>query len=129
MSRPEGAPVSVLIADDDTLVRTVLRIALTQAGYDVTEARNAIEAVAFARSHKPDLVVLDINMPGGLVGDTLSAVRADDPDLPVLLLSGESGLPAELTGASVEFARKPISLDELLTRVSTLLRPTTEASR
>jgi two-component system OmpR family response regulator len=129
MSPPEGAPVSVLIADDDTLVRTVLRLALTQAGYDVTEAANAVEAVAFARSHRPDLLVLDINMPGGLVGDTLSAVRAGDPDLPVLLLSGESGPPAELTGATVEFARKPISLDELLTRVSALLRTTREVSR
>lgn len=121
MATPEGSATSVLIADDDALVRGVLRMALTRAGYTVVEARDAIEVIAAAAEHVPDLVVLDINMPGGTVHDTLGSLRDKAPELPVLVLSGESHAPADLTGPACDFARKPIDLDDLLARVRRLL--------
>lgn len=121
MTTPEGSMASVLIADDDSLVRGVLRMALSRAGYRVAEARDAAETVAAAAEHEPDLVVLDINMPGGTVHDTLGSLRDRVPGLPVLVLSGESRPPADLTGPASDFARKPIDLDDLLARVSRLL--------
>lgn len=96
-------------------------MALTRAGYTVVEARDAVEVVEVAAQHAPDLVVLDINMPGGTVHDTLGSLRDRAPDLPVLVLSGESHPPADLTGPASDFARKPIDLDDLLARVRRLL--------
>jgi two-component system, OmpR family, response regulator len=121
MTTPEGSTASVLIADDDALVRGVLRMALTRAGYSVVEARDAVEVIEAAAMHAPDLVVLDINMPGGTVHDTLGSLRDSVPDLPVLVLSGEAHAPADLTGPASDFARKPIDLDDLLARVRRLL--------
>lgn len=121
MTTPEGSTASVLIADDDSLVRAVLRMALSRAGYEVSEARDAHEVIAAAAAHEPDLVVLDINMPGGTVHDTLGSLRDHAPELPVLVLSGESHPPADLTGPACDFARKPIDLDDLLERVRRLI--------
>lgn len=121
MTTPEGSTVSVLIADDDALVRGVLRMALSRAGYSVFEARDAVEVLEAAAAHAPDLVVLDINMPGGTVHDTLGSLRDRAPALPVLVLSGETQPPADLTGPASDFARKPIDLDDFLERVRRLL--------
>lgn len=123
MTTPEGSTASVLIADDDALVRGVLRLALTRAGYTVVEACNAIEVIEAAAAHTPDVVVLDINMPGGTVHDTLGSLRDRIPGLPVLVLSGASQPPADLTGPASDFAHKPIDLDDLLARVRRLLSP------
>ena len=75
MHTPESATVTVLIADDDTLVRGVLRTALSRAGYRVIEARDGADVIAASAEHEPDLVVLDINMPGGSMQDTLGSLR------------------------------------------------------
>jgi len=120
MTAPERSTVSVLIADDDSLVRRVLRMALESNGYAVLEASDAPSVVAMS-SAGPDLVVLDINMPGGTVHDTLGAIRDRHPDLPILLLSGEHAAPSDLLSESVGFAHKPIELDDLLVAVRRLL--------
>ena len=121
MTAPERSHGTVLIADDDALVRGVLRMALSRAGYTVVEARDAADALAAAQQSNPDIVVLDINMPGGTVHETLGSLRDRRPELPVLVLSGENSPPADLIGARSDFARKPIELDDLLARIQTLL--------
>lgn len=120
MTTPEGSTVSVLIADDDPLVRRVLRMALESQGYAVREAGDAQEVIAVAHD-RHDLVVLDINMPGGTVHDTLGGLRELHPDLPILVLSGESTPPDDLPATYSDYARKPIELDDLLARVRRLL--------
>lgn len=125
MVTPEVSLGSVLIADDDSLVRGVLRIALTRAGYTVVEACDATEALVAQVAYSPELVILDINMPGGTLRDTLGSLRERQPELRVLVLSGESEPPVDLTGPACDFARKPIDLDDLLGRVELLLSHTT----
>ncbi|MBX9473056.1 response regulator [Microcella sp.] len=120
MTTPEGSNVSVLIADDDPLVRRVLRMALESQGYDVHEAGDVQEVIAQAEQ-RHDLVVLDINMPGGTVRDTLGGLRNVHPDLPILVLSGEATPPDDLPAIRADYARKPIDLDDLLSRVRRLL--------
>lgn len=114
--------MSVLIADDDALVRRVLRMALESNGYVVLEAVDAVAVVAVAQA-RPDLVVLDINMPGGTVHETLGALHELSPTMPILILSGEQGAPQELLSDTVAFAHKPIELDDLLGAVQRLLGP------
>lgn len=120
MTTPEGSNVSVLVADDDPLVRRVLRKALESQGYEVDEAGDANEVIAHAQHHH-DLVVLDINMPGGTVQQTLGGLRELHPDLPILVLSGEPTPPHDLPLTLADYARKPIELDDLLARVRRLL--------
>lgn len=123
MTAPDGSLGTVLIADDDALIRGVLRMALTRAGYGALEARDGAEALTIAQSTTIDLVVLDINMPGATVGETLGSLREYDPDLPVLVLSGDDHPPTDLVMTRGDFARKPIALDDLLARIATLLSP------
>jgi len=126
MTAPEGSLATVLIADDDALVRGVLRMALSRAGYAVVEAADAPTAIAAAAEHSPRLVVLDINMPGGTLPETLGTLRAQHPAIAVLVLSGESSAPRDLDGPLADFARKPIELDDLLDRVRRLVDPVTD---
>ena len=120
MTTPEGPILSVLVADDDPLVRRVLRMALESQGYRVTEAGDATEAMALS-NHHADLVILDVNMPGGTVHETITAVRRGGAATPILVLSGEALPPADLPPHLTDFARKPIDLDDLLARVRLLL--------
>ena len=121
MADPGPLDAVVLVADDDALVRSVLRMALASQGLSVVESTNVDETRAAARSHQLRLAVLDINMPGGTARDALDALHASHPELPVLVLSGDLFPPAELAEAGFEFARKPIDLADFLERVGRLL--------
>jgi two-component system response regulator EvgA len=87
-------PTSALIVDDEAHARTFFRVLLKQSGIDtVWEATNGAAALEMVRAHRPELVLLDINMPimGGLT--TLSQIKEFDPDLPVIIISSESAMP------------------------------------
>jgi CheY-like chemotaxis protein len=91
-SGPEGRE-TVLVADDDDLVRRLARGILTRLGYSVIEARDGDEAVRIFCSHAPsvDLVVLDLTMPGRSGLDALAAMRRARPELPAVIASGYRG--------------------------------------
>lgn len=118
MADPGVSSAAVLVADDDPLVRTVLRMALASLGHQVLEARSVNEVVHFDAASSIDLVILDVNMPGGTTGECLDALAERTPRPHVLLLSGEDA-PAFAARAD-SFARKPIDLasfQEIVTRL------------
>ena len=119
MAAPGGSPATVLVADDDPLVRTVLRMALTGMGCAVLEARTTSEVVDLDPALAVDLVILDLNMPGGAAVESLDALSARASAPRVLLLSGEDA-PALLDRVD-GFARKPIELAAFTRIVRTLL--------
>ncbi len=119
MAAPGGSPATVLVADDDPLVRTVLRMALTGMGCAVLEARTTSEVVDLDPDLAVDLVILDLNMPGGAAVESLDALSARESAPRVLLLSGEDA-PA-LVDRVDGFARKPIELADFTRIVRTLL--------
>lgn len=119
MAAPGGSPATVLVADDDPLVRTVLRMALTGMGCAVLEARTTSEVVDLDPALAVDLVILDLNMPGGAAAESLDALSARASAPRVLLLSGEDA-PALLDRVD-GFARKPIELADFTRIVRTLL--------
>jgi DNA-binding NtrC family response regulator len=129
MADPEPTDAVVLVADDDALVRSVLRMALASRGIAVVESCTVDETRRAAQSQNLHLAVLDINMPGGTVHDALQALRASHPHLPVLVLSGDLSPPGALLHADCEFARKPIELDDFLERVDRLLALTHSGPR
>ncbi|WP_336923347.1 response regulator transcription factor [Aquipuribacter sp. SD81] len=120
----------VLVVDDDPTVREVVRAYLTRDGHDVDEAADAAAALDSARVHVPDLVVLDVMLPGGSGLEVCRALRRDRADVPVILLTalGEEGdRVAGLVAGADDYVAKPFSPRELVLRVRSVLRRTTAA--
>ena len=114
----------ILVADDDGQIRDVLRIALGQAGFTVTEAADGRAALAMAESLRPDLVVLDIGMPEM---DGLEVCRAlrKSSDLPILFLTAQSDEVDRIVGLELgadDYVAKPFSPRELVARVKAILK-------
>jgi DNA-binding response OmpR family regulator len=114
----------VLVVDDEATIRDVVRRYLTADGFDVTEAADGEEAVARFRSLRPDLVVLDVMMPGVDGLEVLRRLRAES-DVYVILLTAKAEEVDKLVGLSVgadDYLTKPFSPRELVARVRAVLR-------
>jgi len=122
---------TVLLAEDEEVVRRYLRGALELHGYDVLEANNGLEALELWRHHRDgiDVLVTDIVMPIMTGRELLEHLAQEDSQLPVVCMSGYAQGPIfqELAASpSVAFLPKPFSIDRLLGRIDGVL---TERSR
>ncbi len=120
-------PAIVLIADDDDGARTVLRRILERAGYQVLEAADGERARQLISSIVPDLVILDIAMPGADGVALCREIKAAPATslTPVVHVTGSTDRVhrlAAIEAGSDEFVAKPFDIQELLTRVRSLLR-------
>jgi two-component system chemotaxis response regulator CheY len=112
----------IVVVEDDTAMASALADALIDAGYRVERAGDGAAGLRLANATRPDLVVLDIKLPG-LSGFDAAACLRRDPltcDTPILFLSGAGGLPARVREAQLElvdFMPKPFGVDELLARI------------
>jgi DNA-binding response OmpR family regulator len=116
----------ILIVDDDALMRRSLAFGLEQAGYRASSAASAEDALAFARRSKPDLVLLDIGLPGI---DGLEALRYFKTTIgvPVIFLTARRRELDEVLGLEMgadDYITKPFNLDVLLARIKVVLRRT-----
>lgn len=116
----------ILIVDDDELLRRSLTFNLEKAGYQVTTASNAEDALVLARHSRPDLVLLDIGLPGM---DGLDALRHlhETIGLPVIFLTARRRELDEVLGLELgadDYITKPFDLDVLLARIKVILRRT-----
>jgi two-component system, OmpR family, response regulator MprA len=114
----------ILVVDDDSQIVSVLRRGLAFEGYTVDTAENGDKALAIALQTPPDLVVLDIMMPG-LDGIEVTKRLRQGGDVPVLLLTAKGTVSDKIAGLDAgadDYLVKPFALDELLARVRALLR-------
>jgi two-component system, cell cycle response regulator len=117
----------VLVADDSRAIRSWLRRQLTEHGYTVIEAEHGIDAVRAARATRPDVILLDVDMPEMNGYQALSALRADPRlrDVPVLFLTGRAATSDVVEGlrlGALDYLRKPCEPEELLARVQSAMR-------
>jgi excisionase family DNA binding protein len=124
-ARVRGTPL-VLIVDDDSRIREFVRVNLEMDGYTVREAANADEGLAVLDEEPPDLILLDVMMPGVDGWEMLRRVneRHGVGEIPVIMFSGqaeESQDEAVARGAR-GFVGKPFNPQDLLTRTKELLR-------
>ncbi|PLS67607.1 MAG: DNA-binding response regulator [Cyanobacteria bacterium M5B4] len=115
---------TILIVDDDTSLRELVRINLEHEGYHVKQARNGLEGVAGVREHRPDLVVLDVNMPE-MDGVEACAKIREFSQVPILMLTARVksyDIVAGLDHGADDYLGKPFNMDELLARIRALLR-------
>jgi DNA-binding NtrC family response regulator len=112
---------TVLIVEDDFLIRMVLADTLADEGYDVVEAANVLEAVAVLGQRKVDAVVTDVDMPGGLSGlDLAWMISSTHMDVPVIIASGVHRFTADELPNDAIFIPKPYRLDVIAAKVSEL---------
>jgi two-component system KDP operon response regulator KdpE len=114
----------ILVIDDEPQIRRIMRTTLITAGYEVDDAKTAEEGLLKVREFRPDLVLLDINMPGmgGLAA--CRELRAD-PNVAIIMLTvhnTEAAKVEALDAGADDFVTKPFSTPELLARIRAALR-------
>jgi len=116
--------VLVLVVDDEREVREILRTALEREGYAVAEAADGDTALASFRGRRPDLVILDLGLPGTPGIDVLRHLRSSQ-NVPVIILSGHGDETDRVLGLELgadDYVTKPFSPREVAARVRTVLR-------
>jgi two-component system, OmpR family, response regulator MprA len=115
----------ILVVDDDQSVTSVLKRGLSYEGFTVDTAPSGPDALALARERYPDLVILDIMMPGMDGLEVLRRMRAADPQLPILMLTARDTSTDQIAGlqrGADDYVVKPFTFEVLLARVQALLR-------
>ena len=115
----------LLVVEDDAHIRLGLVDALRAEGYEVTECGDGSHVLPLFRQHKPDLVILDIMLPGKSGYDLCREIRATKNRTPILMLSAKGQEIDKVVGLELgadDYVTKPFSLRELLARVRALLR-------
>ena len=123
-------PPRILVVDDDPKMLSLMRRGLSFAGYVVDQAGDGEEALEIARERPPDLVVLDIMLPGLDGVEVCRRLRAADSDLPILMSTAKGRVPDRIAGLDAgadDYVIKPFDFDELLARIRALLRRTRPA--
>ena len=114
----------ILVVDDDPEIVSFLKRGLTYEGYTVDTAADGAQALAKAREAEPDLVILDVMMPG-IDGLEVSKRLRQASKLPILMLTAKGTVADRVNGldsGADDYLVKPFSFDELLARVRALLR-------
>ena len=118
-------PTRVLVVDDDPKILSLLRRGLSFAGYVVDAAAAGEAALAAARDRPPDIVVLDVMLPGVDGLEVCRRLRLGDASLPILMLTAKDRVPDRVAGLDAgadDYLVKPFAFDELLARLRALLR-------
>ena len=116
--------IKIVVIDDETQIRRMLRIALTSEGYDVTEAENGQQGLAAVARQQPELVILDLGLPDMEGHQVLQELRGWS-DVAVIVLSvrnQDKEKVAALDAGAQDYVTKPFSVEELLARVRAILR-------
>ena len=118
------AAATILVVDDEPQIRRVMRSTLSSSGYLITEAANGEDAVESVRKNKPDLILLDVNMPGigGLEACREIRHATDAPIIMLTVRSAERDKVAALDAGADDYVVKPFGIQELLARVRAALR-------
>ncbi|MFP4428396.1 MAG: response regulator, partial [Desulfovermiculus sp.] len=120
-------PWTIMIVDDEAVNRKVLQAFLQQAGFEVLVAEDGVQARETAHNRLPDLILLDIMMPGESGFETCTRLKAEPrtADIPIIFLSALDDVQSKIQGfqaGSVDYVAKPFYKEEILARVKTHLK-------
>jgi DNA-binding response OmpR family regulator len=113
---------SVLVVDDEPMARTLLRLMLVRAGFEVLEAADGLEALTKVKEQLPDIMILDVMMPGIDGFAVCEALRQEEAtlELPVIMLSAKTdsvSVRRGLRAGATKYLTKPVSQEELTRNV------------
>ncbi len=112
---------TILITDDDIHIGNMLEEILTREGYGILRAYSGTEALMILKNYRPDLILLDLMLPGMNGEDVLTHIR----DIPVIVVSAKAEINDKvnlLLGGAVDYVTKPFDISELLARITVALR-------
>ncbi|MBI3962263.1 MAG: response regulator transcription factor [Deinococcus sp.] len=116
--------VKILVVEDQEDTAHLLQLELSEEGYQVLVAHDGINGLSMAREHSPDLVVLDVGLPGIGGLDVLRRLRKTS-NVPIILLTGYDSAEDQVTGLDLganDYVTKPFSPDVLMSRIRAQLR-------
>jgi two-component system KDP operon response regulator KdpE len=115
---------TILVVDDEPQIRRVMRSTLSTRGYVITEANNGEEAIESVHKNRPDLVLLDVNMPGigGLEACREIRRSSDAPIIMLTVRNAERDKVLALDAGADDYVVKPFGIEELLARIRAALR-------
>ncbi len=114
----------ILLVEDERAIAESLRYALEKEGYDVVEASDGSKALDLARTGSPDLVLLDVMLPG-MSGFEVCRILRQESSVPILILTARADEPDRIAGLDLgadDYITKPFSLREVLARIRAALR-------
>jgi two-component system, OmpR family, response regulator len=120
--RPEAR---LLVVEDDANIVELLAASLRYAGFEVDTARDGQQALTAARTLRPDLIVLDVMLPGIDGFEVARRLGSEDVRCPVLFLTACDATADKITGLTIggdDYVTKPFSLDEVIARIRAVLR-------
>lgn len=139
VTRPDGsseraaAPEArLLVVDDEPNIVELLSASLRYAGFEVQTAQNGADALRIARAFRPDLLVLDVMMPGMDGFDVVRRLNGEGPRIPVLFLTARDATEDKVTGLTLggdDYVTKPFSLEEVIARIRAVIRRSSSGSR
>jgi two-component system KDP operon response regulator KdpE len=115
---------NILVVDDEPQIRRVMRATLSSQGYVISEAKSGEEALELMRKERPDLILLDVNMPGLGGLETCREIRraSDAPIIMLTVRNAERDKVAALDAGADDYVVKPFGIEELLARIRAALR-------
>src|SRR6478735_8789791 len=120
-----GSSVKILVVDDEPPIRKLLRVGLSAQGYQVIEAPSVKFALEEIVKDMPDLILLDLGLPGISGHDALRQWRSEALELPIIILSSrtdERGIVEALELGADDYVTKPFGMNELGARIRVALR-------
>ena len=117
--------MKILVVEDEPSLIFTLQDTLETEGYDVIVSEEGTQAVEMVKEHKPDLMILDVMLPGKSGYDILEEVRKEKYTFPVIMLTAKDQEPDKVKGLSLgadDYLTKPFGVKELLARIKARLR-------
>ncbi|MBF0807336.1 response regulator transcription factor [Rothia nasimurium] len=125
LEHPDGSPIRALVVDDELMLEELVSVALKMIGWEVKSAGEGPAALAIARDWRPDVLVLDIMMPGFDGVELLSRIRKLYPEVPCLFLTAKDSLDDRIVGLAAgadDYVTKPFSMEEVIIRLHRLVQ-------
>ena len=125
LSHPDGAPVRVLVVDDEPMIADLLSMGFTLCGWEVVVAHDGATAVELGTAGRPDLAILDVMLPDMDGLDVLERLRAHWSEMPAMFLTAKDATEDRVAGLAAggdDYVTKPFSMEEVLIRAHRLVQ-------
>lgn len=125
LSHPDGSAIRALVVDDEPSLAELMSMGLRMAGWSVAVAGDGPGAVKLAKDFRPDVLVLDVMLPGFDGVEVLNRIRTFAPEVPALFLTAKDAVQDRIVGLAAggdDYVTKPFSMEEVLLRLHRLVQ-------
>ncbi|MCZ2404616.1 response regulator transcription factor [Paenarthrobacter sp. Z7-10] len=125
LTHPDGSAIRALVVDDEPSLADLMKIGLRMVGWEVRVAHEGNHAVRVAREFRPDVLVLDVMLPGFDGVELLGKIRKFAPGVPALFLTARDAVEDRVTGLAAggdDYVSKPFSMEEVLLRLQRIVQ-------